>query len=113
LTMAGARVQDHLANPALAAKLAEGFDVVVIQGQSVEPITDYPAFETAVVELAGQIGEARYLLFQTWPRQEGSPDLIELGMTVEEMAQGLESGYFEAALASGGELAPVGGAWMS
>ena len=50
---------------------------------------------------------------ETWPRRADSPDLIGLGMTVDEMWAGLESGYSEAALASDSEVASVGGAWMS
>jgi hypothetical protein len=113
LATAGARVIDHLANPALADLLAQDFDVVVIQGQSLEPILDYPTFESGVVQLAAMTGDARVLLYQTWPRKDGNQDLIDLGMTVEEMWMGLESGYAQAALASNSEVAPVGGAWMS
>lgn len=113
LATAGARVLDHLANPALAPLLEQDFDVVVIQGQSFEPILDYPGFESAVVELAGLTGDARVLLFETWPRKQGNVDLVDLGMTVDEMYAGLASGYFEAALASESEVAQIGSAWMS
>lgn len=113
LTMGGATVQDHLDNTGLGFALSQGVDVVVIQGQSVEPILDYPGFEAAVIELTAMSGDARVLLFETWPREQGSPDLIDLGMTVEEMYTGLSSGYFEASLASETEVAAVGTAWMS
>lgn len=116
LTTAGARVSDHLADPALAPKLEQGFDVVVIQGQSLEPILEYASFEQAVVdfaELVALTGDAELLLFMTWPRAEGSPELAELGMSVDEMWAGLESGYFEASLASGAGIAYVGAAFMS
>jgi hypothetical protein len=113
LATAGARVINHLLNPALVPSLEQDFDVVVIQGQSFEPIIDYPGFESAVVELAGLTGDARVLLYQTWPRKEGNADLEGAGMTVEEMWLGLESGYAGAALASDSEVAQVGSAWMS
>jgi hypothetical protein len=113
LATAGARVIDHLGNPALPGLLAQEFDVVVIQGQSFEPILDYPIFQQGVVELAAMTGDARVLLYQTWPRKEGHQDLIGLDMTAVEMWEGLASGYADAAVASESEVAPVGGAWMS
>jgi hypothetical protein len=113
LATAGARVIDHLGNPALAPLLAQAFDVVVIQGQSLEPIVSYPTFQDGVVELAGLTGDARVLLFETWPRKEGNVDLESLDMTVEEMWGYLASGYLDASVASESEVARVGTAWMS
>ncbi|KIG18942.1 BNR repeat domain protein [Enhygromyxa salina] len=114
ITVGGARVIDHLQNPAVLDALAGDWDVVVLQGQSVEPILDYPSFEQAVIEFTQQVamaGDARVLLFQTWPREEGNADLMQLGMDLTQMHQALAEGYVNAALASDTEVAPVGDAW--
>ena len=80
---------------------------------SLEPISDYPTFETGVIDMVALVGDARVLLFQTWPREPNSPALLDLNLTFEEMWMGLESGYQAAAEASGTEVAPVGAAWVS
>jgi hypothetical protein len=113
LTMEGAHVATHLMYPELASLLEQDFDVVVIQGFSFEPILDYPGFEQAIIEVAAMAGDARVVLFQTWPRHPDNPELVELGMTVEEMWAGVEQGYFEAATAIDSDVAQVGAAWMS
>lgn len=111
----GATVETHLFDPGTAALLAEGWDVVVLQGQSVEPIFQTLVFEAAVVDFAALVEAespgAELLLFETWARGEGSEVLDQLMMTVEEMQQGLSEGYAGAAEAAGAEVVPVGQAW--
>ena len=115
IAIAGATVADHLANPEVATTLAEGWDHVVIQGQSYEPIVEQAAFEQAVVDLAALVDEtspgAELVLYETWAREAGNPLLAELGLTPEQMQQGLSDGYAAAAQASGARVAPVGQAW--
>lgn len=111
----GATVETHLLDPGTATLLAEGWDVVVLQGQSVEPIFQTLVFEAAVVDFAALVEAespgAQLLLFETWARGEGSEVLDQLMMTVEEMQQGLSEGYAGAAEAAGAEVVPVGQAW--
>jgi hypothetical protein len=115
IAIAGASVANHVANPEVAITLAEGWDVVVIQGQSVEPIVAYEGFEQGVIDLAVMIEAstpgADLVLFETWAREAGNSALGDLGLTPEEMQQGLSDGYAAAAEASGGTVAPVGQAW--
>ncbi len=114
---AGATVADHVVNAQLPSVLAEGWDVVVVQGQSVEPVVAYGAFEQGVVELAALIeadsGGADLVLFETWARQDGSPELAKLGMTAAQMQQALTDGYAAAAAVTGGIVAPVGQSWAN
>lgn len=117
LATAGATVADHVVDPQLASVLAEGWDVVVVQGQSVEPIIAYDAFEQGVLDLATSIDDAspgaELVLFETWARADGSPDLAVIGMSAEEMQQALTDGYANAALAVGAIVVPVGRSWAN
>jgi hypothetical protein len=115
IAIGGATVADHVANPQVAATLAEGWDVVIVQGQSVEPITAPTVFVQAVVDLAAMLEastpEADMILFETWARRQGDPLLAELGMTAEQMQEALTAGYADAAAAGGASISPVGQAW--
>lgn len=113
VTQGGAHVGTHLYNPKLAPLLAQGWDAVVINGQPFEPVLEYPRFEEGVVELVSMTGDARIVLYQTWPRRADSPDLVEKDLTVGEMWDGLEKGYSDAAAVIDSEIATVGAAWMS
>jgi hypothetical protein len=113
LTSGGFFVQSHLDQPDLIPLLDRGFDVVVLQGQHFEPIVDYEQFESAIVEIADRSHGARIVLYQTWPHRADAEDLVELGLTPEQMWAAVEHGYEQAAEASGAEIAPVGAAWVS
>lgn len=113
LTQGGAYVATHLQNPELAHLLARDFDVIVINGQPFEPLLEYPLFEYGVVDLVNRAGDARVVLFQTWPSDADNIELVELGLTVDEMWMGLEHGYAEVAKITDSEIATVGAAWMS
>jgi hypothetical protein len=58
-------------------------------------------------------GDARIVLYQTWPRRYDNVELIEAGLTVEEMWLGLEEGYFQVSQIIDAEIATVGEAWMA
>jgi hypothetical protein len=113
LTHSGYYVASHLNHPETAQLLAQDFDVVVINGQPFEPMLEYAVFEYGVTEVVSMAGDARVVLYQTWPRRFDNPDLIELGLTVEEMWTGLEQGYYQVSLVVDAEIATVGEAWMS
>jgi hypothetical protein len=112
LTHDGYYVASHFMHPETAELLEQGFDVVVIQGQPLEPMLEYELFEDGVVEVVSRAGDARIMLYQTWPRRFDNPELIELGLTVEELWAGLENGYYQASLVVDAEIATVGEAWM-
>lgn len=115
IAIAGTSVGYHVVNPNTATVLAEGWDIVVLQGQSVEPITDQALFVQSVVDFAALVEvdnpDAELLLYETWAREQGNAVLTELGLSAEQMQQGLTEGYAAAADASGARVAPVGQAW--
>jgi hypothetical protein len=115
VAVGGATLADHVANPQVSASLAQGWDVVVIQGQSVEPIAQHDVFVQAAVELSAMVAidnpEARLLLYETWARRAGDPLYERFGLTPQQMQAGLTAGYADAARASMGAVAPVGQTW--
>jgi hypothetical protein len=115
IAIAGASVAYHVVNPNTATKLAEGWDVVVLQGQSVEPVVDQAAFVQSVVDFAALVEvdnpDSELILYETWAREVGNSVLTDLGMTAEQMQAALTAGYAAAADASGARVAPVGQAW--
>jgi hypothetical protein len=112
LTHGGYFVASHLMHPETAELLGQGFDVVVINGEPFEPLLAYEVFEYGVETVVNMAGDARIVLYQTWPRHPTNPELIELGLTVEEMWAGLEQGYYQVSLTVDAEIATVGAAWM-
>ncbi|MBX7079215.1 MAG: hypothetical protein K1X88_08535 [Nannocystaceae bacterium] len=115
VAVGGARLSDHVVNPDVADALDQGWDVVVIQGQSVEPVVDHDGFVQAAVELSAMVSStnpaAALLLYETWARRAGDPLLDDLGMTAEQMQAALTAGYADAAAATMGAVAPVGQTW--
>jgi len=116
ITQGGATVADLLARPDIqTALIEERWDHVVIQGQSYEPLIQPTVFSDAAFELAtlAQGSGAEPVFFETWARLEGSElyDEVWSGGDPEGMQALLHDGYAQAALDSGGTLAPVGQAW--
>lgn len=115
IAVGGATLADHVVNPEVTTTLAEGWDVVVVQGQSVEPITQPDVFVQGAVDLAAMVElgtpDAAFVLYETWARRAGDPVLDELGMDAAQMQQALTDGYADAAEASMGTVAPVGQTW--
>ena len=85
-----------------------GWDVLVLQEQSVLPLKDSAAFHRGLQGLAELVQAKRTRLYATWGRKEGCPLLDELGMTSVQMTKELEEAYETAAAMLGAELAPVG-----
>lgn len=85
----------------LAAELAKGkkYDYVVLQDHSLRTIKDPDKFFEGVKAcrdlLADRAGE--FILYVTWGRKTGSPQLEELGLTTEEMAKKITEAYGQAA----------------
>ena len=77
------------------------YDFVILQEQSLRPARDDAAhrFHTAVRYLSERIKEtgATPLLYSTWGRKEGSPNLDEFGWTNESMTWRLAASYLAAA----------------
>jgi len=112
-TVGGATVSDHAQSADVALLLQAGWDFVVIQGQSVEPIVQPAVFAAAIDGLSTSISAttAQPVMFETWARAASSPVLGQLGLTAEQMQDALHSAYDDAATRNGGTLAPVGQGW--
>jgi len=111
----GARLETHLASEATRARLGQGWDVVVLQGQSLEPVFDPQSFLTAgarLAELADEAG-ASVVLYETWARKPGHSFYRDNGVvqTAAEMQHALSERYRELAEETGARVATVGQAF--
>ncbi|MBI5498674.1 MAG: hypothetical protein HY907_00400 [Deltaproteobacteria bacterium] len=116
IAIGGARLMDHLATATTVAAIHDGgWDFVVLQGQSVEPVADPAGFAYGAAGLATEIAAAgvEALFFETWARRAGDALYAESwsGGTPAAMQAGLRQGYQDAADAAGGRMVPVGDAW--
>lgn len=84
----GGRVMAHLSTPG-------SYDYVILQEQSVRPITEPEKFRDSVCNLNERIRAigAQPVLYATWARQTGSEKLSELGLTNESMTWKLAAEY--------------------
>lgn len=87
------------------------FDCVVLQEQSTNAIEDEERFFFGVQQLMELIDADRYILYATWGRNDGSKDLVKLGLTRQEMTEKLSAAYGKAAKRYGAEVAEVGKAF--
>ncbi len=113
-----ATLADHAATPGTGAidRIHQGgFTHVVIQGQSVEPLTNPVSFESAAATLAAEakaIGAAP-VFYETWARAAGDAVYQEVwsGGTPMAMQAGLRAEYQKVSAAAGAVMAPAGDAW--
>lgn len=118
ITKGGWTFASHVASNS-ASRFTEGWDVIVIQGQSQEPA--FPEEQVrrdslpAAVKLvaAAKAAGAHAMLYETWGAHDGDkrnaatfPD-----DTYDKMQDRLIAGYAMIAKESGAEIAPVGHAW--
>lgn len=115
LTKGGRELSENLGSDAIARQLeaylrATPFDVCILQEQSTLPVRQPDAFVSAVHALADKLrGRAdRIVLYETWGRKEGSPDLAANGWSSLGMTQALTASYARAAAATGAAVSPVG-----
>lgn len=94
-----------------AAISGKRFDCVVLQEQSTNAIEDEERFFFGVQQLMELIDADRYILYATWGRNDGSKDLVKLGLTRQEMTEKLSAAYGKAAKRYGAEVAEVGKAF--
>jgi hypothetical protein len=111
-----ARLEDHWNTTGARERIASGdFDVVVLQGQSLEPVlfTNFPYYAGLFADLVDDVG-ARAVWFATWARRAGDPIYSEgLGFqTPDEMSGWLEGAYRNVAYPHGAFVARVGAAWQ-
>ena len=91
------------------------YDCVVLQEQSCTPSTDEARFLRGVADLRDLLGAQadHFVLYATWGRKEGSPQLSDLGLTRLEMTDRLALAYDRAATANGMTVAHVGCAFAA
>jgi hypothetical protein len=116
ITPGGTAFSDHWASADVQSALATGtYDVVVLQGQSVEPLADPAGFQSYGEQLADAAiaSGAEVLLYQTWARKEGSDVYGEVwsGGAPAAMQDGLTAAYATLAATTGATVAPVGEAF--
>lgn len=118
ITKGGWTFASHVASNS-ASRFADGWDVIVIQGQSQEPAfseeqvrrDSLPA--AAKLIAAAKAAGARAMLYETWGGHDGDKNNTKTfpNDTYEKMQDRLIAGYAMIAKESGAEIAPVGYAW--
>ncbi len=113
----GAHVELHWKETGARARIAQGgFDVLVLQDQSGGPLHDRARFETYAPLLAeaGMEAGARLVWYQTWARANGHEayESSWSGGSREEMTRLVRQAYRSMADEVGGDVAPVGDAWL-
>ena len=83
-------------------------DVLFMQEQSCLPALNHDLFFQGAEGLHHWIRPKRTIMYATWGRQNGSPELTEFGWTKEQMTDLLYTSYAQAAEKLGGEVSPVG-----
>ncbi len=94
-----------------------GWNAMVLQGQSVEPLlspTDFQTYVRRFIDLAGTSG-TRTILYATWARRSGDSVFAQSwsGGTPMAMAQGLDRSCRTAVAGTTARVAPVGLAWQA
>ena len=115
-TRGGARLKEQLSpNSKTGAKTREAlenefWDYVVLQEYSNGPIRFRNAFLKNVKKLCTWIRSegATPILYATWAYQKDSQDMADMGMSYDEMAQGLQEAYQKAASQNHALIAEVG-----
>jgi len=90
---------------------ARHFDFAVLQEQSQNPILHEEQFLESVGALQARIPADHFVLYATWSRNDGSPELKEMGLTMEQMTEKLSLAYRKAAQLYGMRVAEVGKAF--
>ncbi len=86
------------------------YDVCILQEQSLLPALDHQAFLAGVTHVKRMVGMQadKFLLYATWARKLGSPDLEAHHWSREEMTYLLDESYHRAGKALGIPVSPVG-----
>ena len=104
--------EDEMHAP-LKEKLAQAWDCILLQEQSLRPVDGRDTFLRTAEALCGMISPrpAKLIYYVTWGRDDASPQLEKLGMSRLEMTERLHDAYAEAARRTNGILSDVGGAF--
>lgn len=118
VAVGGATLHNHWdMNTAPMRIMAGGWDAVVFQGQSVEPVIAYTDFRTYAVRFGtlATTNHARAVYYATWPRRVGDDVYTQSwsGGTPEVLGMRLHTAYSQVAMLAGGSVAAVGNAWLA
>ena len=117
VTKGGRRLIENLTpgdeqGEAIRAYGAEGgWDVLILQGHSVESILGFEELREGVLGLSDLIRAKRTLLYVTWSRHPDHPLLAEQGWTYAEMTEKIAAAYETVAAAAGAACCHVGRAF--
>ena len=97
----------------LREKLAQSWDCIFLQEQSLRPVDGRDTFLRTAEALCKMIPyrPEKLIYYVTWGRQDGCESLLKWGMSRAEMTEKLHDAYAEAATRTGGILSDVGGAF--
>ena len=101
---------DPLIEKLIAALQERPYDVCFLQEHSLRPLLNFNAFlegATYVRQLL-KPQKPKVILYQTWARKIGSPQLEKYGWTPDDMTHGLASAYEKVGHALGAEVSPAG-----
>lgn len=86
------------------------YDVCFLQEQSLLPARDYETFKAGMTHVKRMVGSQadRFILYATWARKLGSPDLEENGWTPEQMKDQLYAAYRKLGQELDMTVSPVG-----
>ncbi|MFL5342511.1 MAG: SGNH/GDSL hydrolase family protein [Gemmataceae bacterium] len=104
-TPGGVSFEKHWKDGKAAKKIAAGgWDFVVLQEQSLRPLTNRPLMFEFAAKLDAEIRmqNAKTLLYQTWSRQDAPDKQDELSRAYVELGKELKAG-----------VVPVGAAWQA
>lgn len=117
VTEGGQNLQYHLAQPITAETITgHPWDVVVIQGHSLDTVDNLDGFLEAGQALSTMVVDAgaEPLLYETWARKAGHEiygSNPNAGGSPEAMQAIIRAGYLELAGLTGAAIAPVGDTW--
>ena len=117
LTPGGARLQDHLNFPFTLDTIREGnWDIVILQGHSLEPLKNPIGFKDAaltLIKIAKDSGAEVYL-FETWSRALGAPEYSEewSGRNPDMMQKLISKEYIDVAISTDATVIPIGRIWQ-
>lgn len=102
--------EDPVTRQLYAALEAKRYDVVFLQEQSLQPLLDFDAFAAGMQHVGKlvSVSNPQIILYATWARKEGSPDLDTYGWTPETMTRMLDRAYRKVAEILGAAVSPVG-----
>lgn len=120
-TPGGSTLEDHTTNTTSQAKImAGGWDYVVLQGQSREPILQSSKFHNGGGQLSRQIRQhnpcAVIMLYMTWGRENGDSAYCPIRSsfcTYTDMDDELRTQYLSLASAIDAEVSPVSVVWRN